>query len=73
MVLAEADIARLGGKEFVVLLPQSALEAACAIGERVRAAIAGSAFEVGLGRLIEVTVSDGVLRFGRDGDTIDAM
>ncbi|WP_408359845.1 hypothetical protein [Paraburkholderia sediminicola] len=43
------------------------------MGERVRAAVSGSAFEVGIARLIEVTVSDGVSQLGRDGDTIDAM
>jgi diguanylate cyclase (GGDEF)-like protein len=66
-------VARVGGEEFMILLPQSALEAARTIGERVRAAIAGSAFEAGIGRLIEVTVSVGVSQFGRDGDTIDAI
>ena len=66
-------VARVGGEEFMVLLPQSLLEAARTIGERVRAAIAHSAFEAGIGRLVEVTVSIGVSQFGRDGDTIDTL
>jgi two-component system, cell cycle response regulator len=66
-------VARVGGEEFMVLLPQSLLEAARTIGERVRAAIARSAFEAGIGRLVEVTVSIGVSQFGRDGDTIDTL
>jgi diguanylate cyclase (GGDEF)-like protein len=66
-------VARVGGEEFMVLLPQSALEAARTIGERVRSAIAGSAFETGIGRLVEITVSVGVSQFGPDGDTIDTI
>ena len=66
-------VARVGGEEFMVLLPQSLLEAARTIGERVRAAIARSAFEAGIGRLVEVTVSIGVSQFGPDGVTIDTL
>jgi two-component system, cell cycle response regulator len=66
-------IARVGGEEFMVLLPQSLLEAAQSVGERVRAAIARSVFEARIGRCIEVTVSIGVSQFGRDGDTIDTI
>jgi two-component system, cell cycle response regulator len=66
-------VARVGGDEFMVLLPQLTLGAARLIGERVRSAIAGSMFEVGIGRLVEVTVSIGVSEFGRDGDTLDTI
>lgn len=65
--------ARVGGEEFMVLLPQSLLEAARTIGERVRVAIARSTFEAGIGHLVEVTVSIGVSQFGHDGDTIDTL
>lgn len=66
-------VARVGGEEFMVLLPQAALEAARATAERVRAAIAGASFESGAQQLDAVTVSIGVAEFGRDGDTIDAL
>jgi diguanylate cyclase (GGDEF)-like protein len=66
-------IARTGGEEFMVLLPQSVLESACKIGERVRIAIASCGFEAGLGKLVKITVSIGVSQFGRDGDTMDAV
>ncbi|RQQ73149.1 GGDEF domain-containing protein [Burkholderia stagnalis] len=66
-------VARVGGEEFMVLLPQAALETARLIGERIRAAIAGTPFEAGIGKPIAVTVSVGVSEFGRDGETIDAM
>ncbi|MBN3792475.1 GGDEF domain-containing protein [Burkholderia sp. Ac-20353] len=66
-------VARVGGEEFMVLLPQAALDTARSIGERIRAAIAGAPFEAGVGEPIEITVSVGVSEFGRDGETIDAI
>ena len=66
-------VARVGGEEFMVLLPQAALEAARVIAERLRAAIASASFESGMRQLTAVTVSIGVSQFGRDGDTIDAI
>jgi PleD family two-component response regulator len=53
----------VGEEEFAVLLPQSALEAACTIGGRVRAAVAGSAFEAGLGRFDRKQLSKAVRCF----------
>ncbi|RQR62858.1 GGDEF domain-containing protein [Burkholderia sp. Bp9015] len=66
-------VARVGGEEFMVLLPQVALDTAQSIAERIRAAIAGAPFEAGIGQPIEVTVSVGASEFGRDGETIDAI
>ncbi|SFB24672.1 diguanylate cyclase (GGDEF) domain-containing protein [Collimonas sp. OK607] len=66
-------VARVGGEEFMVLLPRTVLEAARDIAERLRASIASSSFESGRQRQIPVTVSIGVSQFGRDGDTIDAI
>ncbi|MFD1558395.1 GGDEF domain-containing protein [Paraburkholderia silviterrae] len=66
-------VARVGGEEFMVLLPQAGLDAALAIGERIRSSIAGSAFNAGSGKPGEVTVSVGGSQFGRDGNTIDTI
>jgi diguanylate cyclase (GGDEF)-like protein len=66
-------VARVGGEEFMVLLPGAALDAACAVGERLRSAIADNAFEVGIPPPIKVTISVGVSEFGRDGDTLDSF
>ncbi|WP_321940489.1 GGDEF domain-containing protein, partial [Paraburkholderia sp. J8-2] len=66
-------VARVGGEEFMVLLPQAGLDTALAIGERIRTTIAGSTFEAGSGRRGEVTVSVGASQFGRDGKTIDTI
>jgi diguanylate cyclase (GGDEF)-like protein len=65
------SVARVGGEEFMVLLPGATRDAACAVGERLRSAIERSAFEVGSQPSIDVTISIGVSEFGRDGDTLD--
>jgi two-component system, cell cycle response regulator len=66
-------VARVGGEEFMVLLPRTSLETARLLGERVRLAVARRTFEGGIGPLIDVTISIGVVEFGRDGDTLDAI
>jgi diguanylate cyclase (GGDEF)-like protein len=66
-------VARVGGEEFMVLLPGATLEAARVIGERLRSAIEGDAFDVGIPPTIKVTISIGVSEFGRDGDTLDSF
>jgi diguanylate cyclase (GGDEF)-like protein len=65
------SVARVGGEEFMVLLPGATLDAACAVGERLRSSIERSAFEVGNQPTINVTISIGVSEFGRDGNTLD--
>jgi diguanylate cyclase (GGDEF)-like protein len=67
------NVARVGGEEFMVLLPQLALDAARQIGERVRSAIESTEFEAGIGQPLAITVSIGVSEFGRDGDTLDTI
>jgi diguanylate cyclase (GGDEF)-like protein len=66
-------VARVGGEEFMVLLPGATLAAACVVGERLRLAVAGWAFDVGIPSPIGVTISLGASEFGRDGDTLDAF
>ncbi len=65
-------VARVGGEEFVVLLPGATLDAACAVGERLRMAIAGSTFKVG-NQPINLTISIGVSEYGPDGHDVDAL
>ncbi|HEY4073034.1 MAG TPA: sensor domain-containing diguanylate cyclase [Herbaspirillum sp.] len=65
-------VARMGGEEFMVLLPQTALEGAHIIAERLRIAVANTLFASGM-RTIPLTVSIGISQSGRDGDTIDAI
>lgn len=65
-------VARVGGEEFMILLPQTSLEGARVIAERLRSTVANTAFN-GLQRLTEVTVSIGISQSARDGDTIEAI
>ncbi|BCX69015.1 MULTISPECIES: diguanylate cyclase [Pseudomonas] len=65
-------VARVGGEEFMILLPQTSLEGAHVIAERLRSSVANSSFH-GLQRSTVVTVSIGVSQSGRDGDTIEAI
>lgn len=51
--------ARIGGEEFVLLLPGADRDAACAVAERVRAEVAARAFEA-LAPDVRVTLSAGV-------------
>ena len=67
------SVARVGGEEFMVLLPGATLDAACAVAERLRSAIEGTAFDVGAQPSVGVTISVGVSEFGRDGDTVDGI
>ncbi|AOJ10689.1 GGDEF domain-containing protein [Burkholderia mayonis] len=63
-------IARVGGEEFMVLLPKMLADAASGIAERVRTSIANASFGID-GKHTPVTVSIGVSQYGRDGDTVD--
>lgn len=66
-------VARVGGEEFMILLPQTSLEGARVIAERLRTTVANTSFNSGLQRLTVVTVSIGISQSGHDGDTIEAI
>ncbi|WP_454017655.1 PleD family two-component system response regulator [Azospirillum sp. Marseille-Q6669] len=67
-------VARLGGEEFVVVLPDTDAEAALTVAERLRGRIADTLFKVSadVGE-IPVTVSIGVTVGGRLGDTAEGL
>ncbi|QCN96540.1 PleD family two-component system response regulator (plasmid) [Azospirillum argentinense] len=67
-------VARLGGEEFVVVLPDTDAEAALTVAERLRTRIADTLFKVtaDVGE-IPVTVSIGVTVGGRLGDTAEGL
>lgn len=60
MVRSYDVLARLGGEEFVVLLPSISLTAACDVAERLRAAVEGLSILTDSGAPIKVTISLGV-------------
>jgi two-component system cell cycle response regulator len=66
-------VGRIGGEEFMVLLPQAGFDAALGVGERIRLAIASTSFASEIETKLSITVSIGMAQFGRDGNTIDAI
>ena len=71
-LLREVDTpARLGGEEFVVLMPETPLEGARLVAERVRAGMEATVVELGDGRFIRFTVSIGLAQWADGEDDID--
>lgn len=64
-------VARVGGEEFMIMLPHALAEAALVVAERLRTAMASASFQSGAQQLTGVTVSIGIAQSGADGDTID--
>lgn len=64
-------LGRIGGEEFAVLLPDAALEGACAVAERLREAVAQTPIFAG-GTDITVTISLGVATLGGE-ETLDGL
>jgi two-component system cell cycle response regulator len=65
---------RYGGEEFLVIMPDTRLEDAHRIAERIRKNVAGSPFKVGEGGdLLDVTISIGVAATLGAGDTAQAL
>ena len=68
-----ADVfCRLGGEEFIIVMPDTSIAVAGKVAERVRQAVGGTVFSVGDGREIPVTVSIGISE-RRNGREVDAM
>jgi two-component system cell cycle response regulator len=73
-VVRGADLAcRLGGEEFVVVMPETPLETAARVAERLRVAIESDEFKIDAnGRTIPVTTSIGIAERGQDANA-DAL
>jgi len=66
-------IARYGGDELTVILPEMRLDQAMETAERLRGLVASTAFDLGDGQNIALTVSIGVAEFPRHGETMEAL
>jgi len=64
-------VAKYGGDEFLVILPQTRMEGAMAMADRIRAAVAETAFPHA--KPGDLTVSVGVASFPQHGDTIESL
>ena len=75
LILAEKRhedfIARIGGEEFVLLLPATDLQEARTVTDRIRSRVASTPFHY-QGEPEQITISCGVTEF-RDGDTPDTV
>jgi diguanylate cyclase len=70
--LRETDfLARVGGEEFVVLLPDTTQEAAAVVAEKLRMSVEHSEF-VYQGKPVPITISGGYAQF-QPGDTVDEI
>ncbi|MDO8178937.1 MAG: GGDEF domain-containing protein, partial [Undibacterium sp.] len=65
-------LARQGGDEFVVLLPETPLVGALDVAERIRAAVESAPLVVD-GKLVKTSVSIGGAVYPADGQTLDAL
>jgi diguanylate cyclase (GGDEF)-like protein len=71
--IREVDLAgRWGGEEFVILMPNTSLEEALQVAERMRLAVAGTPMRAGR-HSFGYTTSFGVATFSTDVPTLDAL
>lgn len=69
--IRESDLAiRYGGEEFVVLLHNATDEGTQMIASKIHSEFAKLVFDVGNGKTIQKTMSIGIAKFPKDGDTI---
>ena len=65
---------RMGGEEFVIVMPETEIGVGMRVGERIRAAIASDPFPIHGGtRAIDVTVSIGASTLAAGSDTAEAL
>ena len=66
-------VARYGGDEFTIILPQTDADGAMIIADRIRENIAGTVFLTEVGHEARVTGSFGVATFPEHGETYEDL
>ncbi|MET1045104.1 MAG: diguanylate cyclase, partial [Hyphomicrobium sp.] len=64
---------RLGGEEFVIVMPDTDITHAYQVGERLRACVASDEFIIGEGQSVRVTASVGIGTLDTASDTPETM
>lgn len=64
---------RIGGEEFIVVLPNTDAFTAEKIGERLRRAVASKSFTIGAPSLVPVTISAGIATLAGMDDTLEKL
>ena len=64
---------RYGGEEFVLLLPEATLAAACVIAERLRAQVAAIAIPIRSGAPVTLTISCGISAYPETCDSLQSI
>jgi diguanylate cyclase (GGDEF)-like protein/PAS domain S-box-containing protein len=71
--IREIDLfARIGGDEFALLLPESSMEQAYAVTQRIRTAISGQPFDLN-GNPVWITISSGISNLTSPADSLDNL
>ncbi len=69
--IRESDLAiRYGGEEFVIILHNANDEGTLKIAKKIHSEFANLVFDVGNGQTVQKTMSIGIAKFPKDGDTI---
>ncbi|MCU0483505.1 MAG: diguanylate cyclase [Chloroflexi bacterium] len=66
-------VGRYGGEEFLLILPETGIEAAAALAEKLRLIVGAARFEVGPGQGVSLTISIGVAGGHGRGLGLDAL
>ena len=64
---------RVGGEEFVIVMPDTGLERACQVGERLRSCIAAEPFQANGDTQLEVTASVGIATLDGPHDSAEGL
>jgi two-component system cell cycle response regulator len=64
---------RIGGEEFVIIMPDTALERACQVGERLRECIAAEPFHADGNARLDLTASVGIATLDGSQDALEAL